>query len=344
MMLQLLADTTSTYWLPKQASTVAPTSDAIFYAVYWITVFFTVLITVLVVAFTLKYRHRKGESVKESSAGHSTTLELTWTIIPTIIVLILYYYGFRGFMRMTVEPPNPYEIVATGRMWNWSFTYPNGHVDPDLHVPADVPVRVVLRSEDVIHSLFIPDFRTKKDVVPGRYNRLWFQPKKLNGDDKPEEHDIFCAAYCGTNHSIMLAKAFVHTPADFDKWMEEASDLRNNKRTSVEIGEIIYKTRGCAQCHSVDGSKIVGPTWKDMYGSTVPTDKGPILADDAYVIESIEKPLAKIHTGFPPAMPAFQLKDYEMAGLISYMKDLSANYKGDKAAFHLPVPKPEKKP
>jgi cytochrome c oxidase subunit 2 len=307
-----------------------------------------VLITALVVVFVLKYRHRKGSGPAESSAGHSTTLELTWTIIPTIIVLILYYYGFRGYMQMTVEPPNAYEIVATGRMWNWTFTYPNGYQGNELHVPANVPVRVILRSEDVIHSLYIPAFRVKKDVVPGRYNRLWFNAVKDPSVGKPTDvdtYDIYCAAYCGTNHSIMLSKAVVHNADDFDHWLEAASDPRDGKRTPIQIGELIYKTRGCAQCHSVDGSKIIGPTWKDMYGSTVPLEGGgTVKADDAYVMESIAFPQAKIHQGYPNSMPAFQLKDYEMASVIAYMKSISKNVPdAEKAPLNSPLLKPEKK-
>lgn len=344
MLRALLAETSKSFWLPEGASTSAPAQDAIFYAVYWINVFFTLLIAAMVVVFVLKYRHRKGVK-NESSAGHSTTLELTWTIIPTIIVLILYYYGFRSYMRMAIEPPNAYEIVATGRMWNWTFTYPNGYQGNELHVPGNTPVRVILRSEDVIHSLFIPAFRVKKDVVPGRYNRLWFNAVKDTTSKDVDTYDIYCTAYCGTNHSIMLSKAKVHNPEDFDKWLEEASDPRDGKRTPIDIGKMIYATRGCAQCHSVDGSRIVGPTWKDMFGSTVPIEGGTtVKADEAYVMESIEKPQAKIHQGYPNSMPAFQLKDYEYASVIAYMKSISSNYTGDKAVLSAPIPKPEKKP
>ncbi len=175
---------------------------------------------VLLVTFVVKYRHQEGK-VQESTAGHSTALELTWTIIPTIIVLVIFYFGFRQFLNLSVEPPNAYEITATGMMWNWQFTYPNGYVSPELHVPAGVPVRVILVSQDVIHSLFVPVFRVKKDVVPGRYNRIWFQAEKRAETTDADMYDLYCAAYCGTNHSTMTSHAFVHTQSDFRVWLDQ---------------------------------------------------------------------------------------------------------------------------
>lgn len=326
----------SQFYLPERASTVAGTTDAIFNFILALSVFFTALILILMVAFVIKYRHREGKP-HDPSGGHSTALELTWTLIPTVLVVIIFYAGFKHYQDLMVEPPYAYEIAATGQMWAWSFTYPNGHEDPELHVPIDVPVRVVLNSKDVIHSLFIPAFRVKKDVVPGRYNHLWFQANKLG------TYDIYCAGYCGTQHSSMLSHAVVHSGSEFKDWLAKRTDDDNNG-PPVDTGKRLYKTKGCVTCHSVDGTRLVGPTWKDMYGSKQPLQDGTsVLADDDYIRESIALPQAKIVATFGPvsSMPAFALKDREMLSLIAYMKSISTNYTGDATLLNGP---PETRP
>ena len=315
------------FWLPERASTAGAATDGLFHFILWLCVFFAVLIFALLVVFVVKYRHRPGER-KDSHAGHSLTLELTWTIIPTLLTVVIYYYGFRGYLNLSVEPPNAYEITATGQMWKWTFTYPNGHQDEELHVPAGMPVRVVLASQDVIHSLSIPDLRVKKDVVPGRYNRIWFEAEKKPGA-QPDEHQVYCAAYCGTQHSAMLTHAYVHEPADFKQWLIDAT-ARDMNMPPVELGAKLHKTKGCATCHTVDGSPSTGPTWSNMFGSTVPlADGSTVLADEAYVRESVYQPQAKVHQGFgpPSQMPSFQglVNERELGGLIAYMKSISTN-------------------
>ncbi len=337
----MLGNLLGNIWMPESASTVAPEIDGLFDFILWLSIFFLVLILVVMIVFVVKYRHREGEERKqEPTAGHSTALELTWTIIPTILVIIIYYFGFRGFLHVAVPPPNSYEISATGRMWSWQFTYPNGHQDTELHIPLNVPVRVILNSEDVIHSLFIPVFRVKKDVVPGRYNKMWFQATKTG------TFDVECANYCGTGHSQMLTKAFVQEPEDFKKWLTDAS--RWWLHTSpIDQGEKLYKAKGCIQCHSVDGTRGTGPTWKDMFGSQVDLEGGgKVLADEDYVRESIEYPQAKIVKSFGPvsAMSSFLgTSPQDIFALISYMKSISSNYKGDLDSLRV-VPKDGKAP
>jgi cytochrome c oxidase subunit 2 len=344
MLLSLLADARGSFWMPKQASNFANTVDGLFNFVVWICVFFFVLIMVMMVWFAFKYRHKPGQEVS-THGGHSTALELTWTIIPTLLVLVIFYWGFKDFMDMTVDPPNAYEITATGQMWNWSFTYPNGVVSNDLHVPKDRPVRIVLQSSDVIHSLYVPVMRQKKDVVPGRYNRMWFVANELS---PPEGFDVYCAEYCGTRHSMMLARCHVHEPAGFNKWLEdEANKIYLMKPT--DLGELLYTRRGCSNCHSIDGSKIIGPSFKDAFGSNVPmADASSVLADESYIRESILYPQNKIHAGYQGVMPSFlgQLKDVEINGLIAYMKKLSVNYKGGdpNAGFGAPATGPTSAP
>ena len=181
-------------------------------------------------------------------------------------------------------------------------------------------------SEDVIHSLYVPVFRVKKDVVPGRYNKMWFQATKLG------DFDVECTNYCGTDHSQMLARAIVQEPEDFKKWLIDAS-VWVGKISPIDAGANFYKQRGCSQCHSVDGTRLTGPTWKDMFGSQVPLQDGKtVLADEDYVRESIEYPQAKIVAGFGPvsAMPSYLgMKPEDIYALISYMKSISTNFHGD---------------
>jgi cytochrome c oxidase subunit 2 len=314
-------------WMPKQASTVAPQVDNLFYFILWVCVFFFALITVLTVIFVIKYRHREGHTATPTPA-HSTALELTWTVIPTILVLMMFYFGFKGYMDMAVAPPNSYEIQVTGQTWSWSFTYPNGYTSgAELHVPKGVPIRMVLTSQDVIHSLYIPNFRLKKDAVPGRYNRFWFEATDVG------EYPVYCAEYCGTQHSEMLGKVVVHEPKDFADWLEKAIDWEKSGITPVEAGKKFYER--CKQCHSIDGSSGTGPSFKDLWGREEElADGSKVLVDENYVLESITNPNARIVKGFasPSAMPTFkgQLKEpRDINAVIAYLKTISTHTKQD---------------
>src|SRR5665213_104948 len=320
MLHALLAENYS-FWLPEQASKVAPSMDALFNFILGINIFFSSLIMAGLIYFVIRYRHRGENRAHDPTAGHSTALELTWTIIPTLLTLVIFYYGFRGYLHASVMPPNAYEITADGKTWSWQFLYPNGHSDPELHLVNNKPCVFALQSDDVIHDLFIPAFRMKKDVVPGRFNRMWVEPTKAG------TYDVYCAMYCGTNHSTMRAQCIVHnTQAEFDAWLARVSDWEKITPFVTE-GKLLY-SQNCAQCHSVDGSKIVGPTWKDMYASIVPLEGGKtVLADDAYVLESIEYPAAKIVSGFPNVMPSFKghFPPNEIKAITWYMKSISGH-------------------
>lgn len=309
------------FWMPPQASTTAAEVDRIFYWVFYISLFFFTLIVVLMVIFAFRFRRKSSQPVAHADAPmHNTPLELTWTIIPTIIVFLIFYAGFRGFLTLSVTPANAYEIQVTAQRWKWLFTYPNGYVEENLHVPVDRPVSLVMTSEDVIHSFYVPDFRIKRDVVPGRYSKAWFQAKA------PGEHQAFCAEYCGTNHSMMLARVIVHEPGGFERWLEDAANLLA-KLPPAEAGALLYKQRGCAQCHSVDGKAGIGPTFQGLFGHRQALKSGEtIVVDEDYVRESIMDPQAKIAAGFDPVMPTYRgrLKDEEITAIIAYMKTLSA--------------------
>jgi cytochrome c oxidase subunit II len=315
------------FWLPEQASAGAPGVDRLFSFIFWLSLFFFALIIVLMVVFVVRYRRREGVE-PEPSPAHNTALEITWTGIPLLLVMVIFAWGFKVYLDTNVAPANAYEVQVTGQKWKWLFTYPTGHVDDNLHVPVDQPVRLVMTSEDVIHSFYIPAFRIKHDVVPGRYSTLWFKATK------PGEYQVFCAEYCGTGHSDMLAKVIVHEPGGFEKWMDEVGNMFKSM-TPVQVGEKLYRVRGCAQCHSIDGKAGVGPTFQGVFGHQVPLKGGAtVVADENYVRESILEPQAKIVAGFEPVMPTFKgkLNDREITAVIEFLKSLSGTGEKSPAA------------
>ena len=303
---------------PKPSSTTAEQVDNLFYFILLVSVFFFAIIFGVMVLFLFKYRARPGESA-ERSPSHNNSLEVAWTVIPGIFVAGIFFWGFVGYLDMRQPPDNSYEIQVTAKKWSWSFTYPNGHVDNNLHVPQGRPVRLVMSSDDVIHSLYIPAFRLKMDVIPGRYTTTWFE------SGSPGEYTLFRAEYCGTQHSNMLAKVVVHRSGEFEKWLEDAANFMETV-TPAEAGEILYQRRGCIQCHSVDGSAKSGPSFKDVFGTQQAlSDGSSVNVDENYLRESILEPQAKVRAGYKPVMPTYQgqLKDEEIAALIAYIKSLS---------------------
>jgi len=318
MPITLLQFDGGSFWMPSQASTTAGGVDWLFNFILYISLFFFLLIVGLMVFFVVRYRRKAGRQA-EKTATHHTALEATWTIIPIILVLIIFYLGFTTFMNMSTPPSNTYEINVTGQKWQWLFTYPNGYVDENLHVPVGVPVRLIISSEDVIHSLFIPAFRVKKDAVPGRYTNAWFEATI------PGEYEIFCAEYCGTSHSDMIAKVVVHPPGEFELWLENASDFLETM-SPAEAGEKLFAARGCKQCHSIDGEAGIGPTFQGILGRRVVIEDGEtITVEENYIRQSILDPQSQIVAGFEPVMPTYKgrLKDREITALIEYMKTLS---------------------
>jgi cytochrome c oxidase subunit II len=303
------------FWMPKEASTFAPNTDWLFMALYWISVVSAVLIFAVMAYFVVKYRS-KGRTSKErpvKTSTHNTTLEISWSIGPLIVVVAVFVYGFRGFMDLRSPPKGAIEIQVTGQKWNWTFTYPNGSSDNVLHVPVNTPVRLVLTSVDVIHSVWIPVFRTKMDAVPGRYTDLWFNATQTG--DFPLE----CTEYCGTGHSDMLTHVIVHPQGE--EWQPASLD----NLPPEELGKALYEKKGCSACHTIDGTKKVGPSFKGLWAKgKEQTNTGVVDINEDYIKESLMEPQAKIVNGFAPAMPTFkgQLKDSEIAGIIAFLKSL----------------------
>lgn len=305
------------YWLPPPDSTTADAVDTVFYLIMAVSAFFFVLIVALMVLFVFLYRRRPGVEAP-GTASHSNALEITWTLIPTIIVIVIFYLGFTGYMDMKTSPREAYDIRVIAQKWSWTFVYPNGFVSPELHVPMERPVRLTMQSEDVIHSLFIPAFRVKMDVVPGRYTQTWFHSVR------PGTYDLYCAEYCGTGHSDMLSHVVVHPPGEFDVWLAEQANLLK-RMSPAEAGAELVRRNGCLACHTTDGSAKVGPSFKGIYGETHQfTDGSSAPVDDNYIRESILEPMAKIRQGYQPVMPTFKgrLKDDEISAIIEYLKTL----------------------
>jgi len=306
------------FWLPAPDSTVAANVDSLFHLVMGISLFFFILILGVMVWFVVQYRRRPGVE-PQPSAHHNTALELTWSILPSFLIVAIFYQGFTGYIDMRTPPDAGMEIKVDAKKWSWLFTYSNGWGEPELHVPKDTPITLVMSSADVIHSLFVPAFRVKQDIVPGRYTKMWFNATRAG------EYTLFCTEYCGTQHSDMLAKVVVHESlAEYEKWLADVSNIHENL-TPPEAGQVLYVKRGCQQCHSVDGTAKTGPSFKGTFGTQQKLRDGTdITVDENYVRESILDPMAKVRAGFNPVMPTFRgsLTDQDIDAIIAYMKTL----------------------
>ena len=304
--------------LPVQGSTLAPDIDNLFFFVTLINIAFFVLIAGLIFYFVTAYR-RKSESDVTPHFTHHQTLEIVWSVIPLIICLVVFFWGFHGFMEAKVAPGNALEIQVRAKKWVWEFEYPDGmRTLNELHVPLNKPVRLIMSSEDVIHSFFVPSFRIKQDVVPGRYTELWFQPTVAG------VHQVFCAEYCGKGHSDMLAKVSVDDEATYQKWLVEGDESMKTMPLP-ELGKLVYENRGCQTCHSIDGTRGQGPSWKGVFGNMQNhMDGSSMMADENYIRESIMEPQKHIVRGFEPVMPTYQgmLRPREIDGVIAFIKSL----------------------
>jgi cytochrome c oxidase subunit 2 len=296
-----------------------------------VSVFFLVGITAVMVYFTIRYSRRRNPK-PEDVHGH-TLLEIVWTVIPTLLAFGMFWYGWVGYKFMKEVPADAIEVTVTGRMWSWLYEYPNGVETDVLNVPVGKPVKLNMRSLDVIHSYYIPAFKVKQDVVPGVDGLfLWFTAFETG------EYDVFCAEYCGLQHSAMLSKVRVLPAADFDAWLvEEGAEVAEMKavleaggegEALVLLGQRLATTKGCIACHSTDRTRLVGPSFRGIYGlsETVVTGGADrqIVVDDDYLYRSIVEPNADIVKGYQPLMPPQTgiVNDDEIKALIAYIKSL----------------------
>jgi cytochrome c oxidase subunit 2 len=322
-MLAILAQLDKTYFLPPQRSTVAAAHDGLYNFVLWMSVFWLILIAGLMIYFVIKYR-RKSPHDKPVGPTHSTAIELGWTLPPLILVMIIFVWGFRGYMDMNQAPNSSYQVLVSASKWNWSFTYGGGENDKVLHVPVNTPISMVMTSKDVIHGFYVPEFRVKKDVVPGRYTKLWFEATAVG------EYNLFCAEYCGQQHSQMITKVVVESREDFLAYLEERGKWWEGEKPA-DVGMVVRKEKGCFTCHTVDGSPSTGPTWKDLFGSERKFADGTSrIADENYIRDSILNPGKDVVQGFDNVMPTSQgnIKEQEITGVIEYLKSISKNFDG----------------
>lgn len=313
------------FWMPPQSSSLADEVDWIFYFIYWLSVFFFVLIVGLMVWFVMKYRRRQGQE-SQPSPTHHTVLELTWTIIPLILVIVIFYIGLKGYVQLRTVPQEPYEVMVTGQSWSWTFDHPNGATEAGtLTVPLGRPVKLTITSTDVLHSVFIPAFRVKQDAVPGRYTSLWFTPTQQG------MFDLLCAEYCGTEHSTMNALVRVMPQEAFDVEIEKLARWIDDPAYSGEnlflAGMRLYSGR-CNSCHLVSDERYTGPSfWEtfDNWGKQRQLDDGTtVLVDENYIRSSILYPDQHIVATYAPQMQSFQgqLNEKEIQALIQLIKQL----------------------
>lgn len=307
--------------LPPAKSTLAHQTDTLFWFVHLSSLALTIGLLAVIVYFVIKYR-RKSEDEVTPLITHNNTLEVTWSVIPLILVLVVFGWGYKVYMEQQVIPDDAYEIKVTGQKWMWQFTYQNGaRTNGELHVPADRPVKLIMNSNDVIHSFYVPDYRLKKDVVPGRYTELWFNAKK------PGESIIFCTEYCGTGHSDMLGKVVVHKQEEFQSWLAEnaGGGSKPEDMAPAEWGKQLAQEYACATCHSTDGSQMTGPTWQGIFGHEVTlADGSTVTADENYIRQSILEPNSQVVEGFPAVMNTYQgqLNEEQINAIIEYIKTL----------------------
>ena len=300
---------------PQQASAQAASIDAIYFFMVAITAFFSLLIATLVVVFAVKFHRRHKDEVGVANHG-ALALELLWTIIPFLITMVMFVWGAKVFFDFYRPPAGAMEIYIVGKQWMWKAQHMDGQREiNELHVPIGRPVKLIMGSEDVIHSFFIPAFRVKADVIPGRYNVLWFTPTV------PGRYHLFCAEYCGTKHSGMIGSIVAMEPAAFQTWLGGG----NASDSPAQAGEKLFQDLACVSCHRND-AQAQAPQLAGVFGSTVRLQGGAtVVADEAYIRESIVTPAAKVVAGFQPIMPPFQglVSEEQLLQLIAYIRSLA---------------------
>jgi cytochrome c oxidase subunit 2 len=299
---------------PEQASTVAPQVDRVFLYILGVDLFFTLLVAGLIFYFAVRYRRRREDYFPTPVVG-SLALESLWTFIPLALAISMFVWATNVYFRIVRPPDEALEIYVVGRQWMWHVQHPGGQREINaLHVPVDTPVRLIMTSEDVIHDFAMPAFRTKQDVVPGRYNFTWFQATR------PGRYHLFCAQYCGQEHSKMVGWITVLEQADYEAWL---AGERADQSLALE-GQKLFRKLQCITCHS-GTADARAPVLEELYGKLVQLEGGKtVLADESYLRESILRPEAKIVDGWRPIMPTFQgqVSEYDLIALVSYLKSL----------------------
>lgn len=303
---------------PEQASSFAWQVDALYFYIIAVCLFFGVGVVIAVLWFALKYRETE-KFVPGHDIHGSNVLEITWTAIPFVIAMTIFVFGTIVFFNLYHMPSNAMEIYVVGKQWMWKIQHPTGQREiNELHVPVGTKIKLVMTTEDVLHDFYIPAFRTKADVVPGRYTYLWFEATK------PGKYHLYCAEYCGLNHSGMIGSVYVMEQRDYDNWL--AGNVTN--QTPVEMGQDLFQNKlGCASCHQ-DNNQGRGPALKGIFGKEQKLANGQtVTVNENYIRESILNPQGEIVEGFQPIMPTFkgQVSEEQINSIVAYIKSLSPN-------------------
>ncbi len=301
--------------MPDAASTFATQVDIYYYFLIAVTLFFTFAISAALIFLASKYRRRSQLDRPQEVHGNNM-LEITWTIIPLILSLVMFFWGAHLYFIYAKSPSDAMEILVTGKQWMWKIQHPNGNREiNELHVPLGQPIKLTMTSEDVIHSFFIPAFRIKTDVVPGRYTATWFTPTKTG------KYHLFCAEYCGTKHSEMTGSVYVVHPADYETWLSGGG----KKESPIDTGKRLFTELGCVTCHHPN-SGARGPDLTDIFQHKQLLQNGKeILVDENYLRESILNPQKQIVLGYQPIMPTFKgiVSETQLMQMIAYIKAIS---------------------
>jgi cytochrome c oxidase subunit 2 len=299
---------------PEQASTFAPQVDHLLYFLLAVAVFFTVGIFTAIAYFAIRYRRRSDRELPRAVHG-GLPLEIAWSVIPFGLTMVMFTWGASVYFKESRPPDNALRINVVAKQWMWKLQHMEGRREiNELHIPLGRPIQLTMTSEDVIHSFYVPAFRVKQDVVPGRYSTLWFEPTK------PGRFHLFCAEYCGTRHSGMTGWIEVMSPRDYEAWLGGGAPTGS----LAENGQKLFEDLACGNCHKADGSGRC-PTLVNLFGSTVPLTSGAtVKADEAYIRESILQPAAKVVAGYQPVMPTFQglVTEEGVLELVEYIKSL----------------------
>jgi cytochrome c oxidase subunit 2 len=304
---------------PDQASTTAQHVDALYYFELGVAGFFTILIFILIVSFAARYR-RGSRADRSRPPVVGKRLEVVWIGVPLLLALTMFTWGAILYYHMYEPPPDALEVFVVGKQWMWHAQHSEGRAEiNELHIPLGRPIKLIMTSQDVIHSFFIPAFRIKQDVLPGRYTTMWFEPTKIG------RYHLFCAEYCGTNHSTMRGWVQVMEPVEFQQWLSQAG----TGPSMAEQGERLFVQYHCAGCHR--GSQIVhAPQLEGVYGRPVPIQQGRdvqfTLADERYIRDSILRPKQEVVAGYEPVMPSFegQISEQDLLRIIAYIKSIGA--------------------
>jgi cytochrome c oxidase subunit 2 len=315
----LAAGHNGSFWMPVQASTFAGEVDTIFYFIYWLCVLFFFLIMGAVGYFAWAYR-MKGPDDRTSPIRGNHRLEIIWSVIPSILLVVMFAWGFEAFMEQQRAPADAIDIDITGQKWSWTMTYENGGQDGNhLVVPVNQPVELTMHSVDVLHSFFIPAFRVKRDVLPNRYTTIWFEATQLGS------FHIFCTEYCGDLHSNMIGTVDVVSQEEYDEYLSTLQGCAEGE-TLADCGARVYTSNGCNACHSVTGDIVIGPSFLGLFGTERNFEDGTTaLADENYIRQSLMEPNSQVVQGFDPVMPTFagRIDEDQLTALIAFIRSLN---------------------